>query len=199
MKENKTREAISSFSGNINAAFTLIQNLNRGLDFDLGIYFDSSNSVQRFTNMVRNMIQKEIIEKPVKSGRSLILDERSILQLLVGRKYLASGCSMNALSGYLVGMTTEELYERLFTAQLPDIDKLARRSLSFSDLRDDTPMEPDEIDKKFEKKYPLYHYVKVKPDLYLHLKAGRYNEQELNDMVLLLKRFFEDSAKTEPY
>ena len=199
MKENKTREAISSFSGNINAAFTLIQNLNRGLDFDLGIYFDSSNSVQRFTNMVRNMIQKQIIEKPVKSGRSLILDERSILQLLVGRKYLASGCSMNALSGYLVVMTTGELYERLFTAQLPDIDKLARRSLSFSDLRDDTPIEPDEFDKKFEKKYPLFHYVKVKPDLYLHVKAGRYNEQELNDMVLILKRFFEDSTKTEPY
>ena len=199
MKENKIREAISSFSGNINAAFSLIQKLKQDLDLDLGFYFDSSNSSQRFTNMVRNMIQKEIIEKPVKSGRSLILDERSILQLLVGRKYLASGCSMNALSGYLVGMTTEELYERLFTAQLPDIDKLARRSLSFSDLRDDTPIEPDEIDKKFEKKYPLFHYIKVKPDLYLHVKAGRYNEQELNDMVLILKRFFEDSAKTEPY
>ena len=186
MDENKVRDAISSFSGNINSAFILVCDLGDSLDFDLDFNFSSSNSLQRFTNVVRNMIQKGIVEKPVKSGRTLILDERSVLQLLVGRKYLGAGCSMNSLAGYLVGMSTDDLYDLLFAKQLPDIDKITRRGMTSSEPSENTQTIPIEINKKIEKQFPLYHYVKVKPDLYLHIKAGKFTESELNDMVTLL-------------
>lgn len=199
MNENKIRESISLFSGNINSAFILICQLGDSLEFDLDFNFSSSNSSQRFTNVVRNMIQKGIVEKPVKSGRTLILDERSVLQLLVGRKYLGAGCSMNSLAGYLVGMPTEELYSRLFAKQLPDIDRITRRNLSSSEPPDDTQIIPIEIDKKLEKQFPLYHYVKVKPDLYLHVKVGKYAENEIREMVALLTQYLEDKSESVPY
>ena len=199
VNENKVRESISLFSGNINSAFILVCDLGDSLDFDLDFNFSSSNSLQRFTNVVRNMIQKNIIEKPGKSGRTLILNDRSVLQLLVGRKYLSAGCSMNGLDGYLVGMPTEELYNRLFAKQLPDIDRITRRNLSSSESPDDAQIIPIEIDKKLEKQFPLYHYVKVKPDFYLHVKAGKYTENEIREMVSLLTQYLEDKAESVPY
>lgn len=199
VNESNVREAISSFSGNINSAFILVCDLGDSLDFDLDFNFSSSNSLQRFTNIVRNMIQKNIIEKPGKSGRTLILNERSVLQLLVGRKYLSAGCSMNGLDGYLVEMPTEELYNRLFMKQLPDIEKITSRNLSSSEPPDDTQIIPTEIDKKIEKQYPLYHYIKVKPDLFIHVKTGKYTENELSDMVAILTQYLEDKAEAVPY
>lgn len=199
MENKKVKEAISSFSGNITAAFGLVYDLGKNLDFDMDFNFSSSNSLPRFTNVIRNMIQKGIVEKPVKSGRTLILDERSILQLLVGRKYLGAGCSMNALTGYLVGMSTDDLYDRLFVKQLPDIDRITRRSLSSSESMDDTQTIPIEIDKKIEKQFPLYHYVKIKPDLYLHVKVGKYAENELRDMVALLTQYLENRSESVPF
>lgn len=196
MDEKKIREAISSFSGNINSAFILTCDLGDSLDFDLDFNFSSSNSLQRFTNVVRNMIQKGIVEKPVKSGRTLILDERSVLQLLVGRKYLGAGCSMNVLAGYLVGMTTDQIYDRLFAKQLPDIDKLARRNF-ISLERPDVKAALEKAGDELMTKYPVYHYIKIKPDLYLHLKIGKYSPSEMDEMVSLLIGFLEGKTRSE--
>lgn len=195
MDQDKIKQTISAFSGNINSAFMLIEGLNGKLDFELDFNFDSSTALQRFTNLVRNMIQKGIIDKPVKSGRTLILDERSILQLLVGRKYLGAGCSMNSLEGYLANMPTDELYDRLFTKQLPDIEKLARRSQQPYLLPNDTETFPCKID-KYERNFPLYHYIKIKPDFHLHIKSGKYSANEINDIVNLIENYFENQQST---
>ena len=106
---------------------------------------------------------------------------------------------MNGLDGYLVGMPTDELYNRLFAKQVPDIDRITRRSLSSSESQDDDQIIPIEIDKKIEKQYPLYHYIKIKPDLFIHVKTGKYTENELGDMVAILTQYLEDKAESVPY
>ncbi len=130
MDEKELKRVISGFSGNIQAVYNLTRELYDKLGFDLDFNFDSTTASQRFTNLVRNMVGKGLVQKPAKLGRTLIFDERSFLQLIVARKYLGAGCSMLALAGYLVDMPTDEIYERLFAKQLPDIDKVARRSAS---------------------------------------------------------------------
>lgn len=180
MDEIQIRKVISAFSGNINSAFMLVEGLSGELGFDLEFNFDSSTALQRFTNLVRNMIQKGIVDKPVKSGRTLILDDRSILQLLVGRKYLSAGCSMASLDGYLIGLSTESLYERLFTKQLPDVDKLARRA-------GDSSSSTDSDVGTSGGSYTGYYHAKVNPHLTIQFKAGKFSPDEMDEMVILLK------------
>jgi len=184
VNEKELRNSISSFSGNIQAMFSLTQDLRKHLDFDLDINFDSTNSLQRFTNIVRNMISRGVISKPLKSGRTLIFDEASYLQLLTARKYLVSGCSFDSLEGYLVGLSTDEIYDRLFAAQLPDIDKLTKRSLAASIRnRSEPSSEPSSFGPN------LYHHIKVGTGLILLAQQERYTEDEIFDLVDMLKKY----------
>lgn len=196
MNEKEIRNIISLFSGNIDTAFNLTNKLLDDLKIDLGINFKSSNALQKYTNMIRNMISRGIITQPIKSGRSLILNGRNLLELLVARRYLLAGCSMDSLSGYLVDVATEDIFDRLFAKQLPDIEKIARRNF-ISINRPDVKAALEKAGEKLEKKYPIYHYIKVKPDIYLHLKVGKFLTSELEEMVSLLTEYLEGRSKTK--
>ena len=193
MEPKEIQDVISKFSGKLEATFYLTQDIYKHLGFDLDINFDSSNSLQRFTNMVRNMIGKGLVKKPIKLGRTLIFDERSYLELIVARKYIAAGISMDALSGYLADKTTKEVYERLFAKQLPDIDKLSKKSLvSTQKTRSESS-----ISGSGEPNPRLYHHVKVDTGLFLLAKAGEYEELEVMEMVVLLKNHLKERAKRQ--
>ena len=185
MKDEELKRKISNFTGNIQGAFSLTQELYPDFNFDLDINFDSSMSVQKFTNMVRNMISRGLIQQPNKSGRTLILDERSFLELIVARKYLAAGCSMNSLSGYLTQMSTDEIYNRLFAKQLPDIEEVINRPFILGRKNQSQPeiLEVHSTDRK------LYHHIKVGSGLYLFVQHGPYSEAEIHEMVTGLEKF----------
>lgn len=194
MKEAGLREVISNFSGNIQAAHTFARYLKEEFEVDLDINFDSTNSLQRFTNIVRNMITRNVIQKPRKAGRTLIMDERSFLQLVVARMYLAAGCSLDSLAGYMVDMPTNDIYDRLFAeTQLPDVSKLTEQ-LSDSTKRSRGNASKSELG---ETNPRLYHHVKVDTGLFLLAKAGEYEELEVLRMVALLKDYLDDRAKLD--
>ena len=192
MNEIELKLVISRFSGNIQGVYNLTRELQDKIGFELDFNFDSSTASQRFTNLVRNMVSKGLVQKPKKIGRTLIFDERTFLQLIVARKYLSAGCSMNAMAGYLVDMPTEEIYQRLFTKQLPDIDKVAsRNTISVDQPEVHKPLA--KACRRLEKEYPIYHYIMVKPDLFLQAKVDKYQPSELEAMVCLLEQYVADS------
>ena len=193
--EKEIRNAISSFSGNLLAAYNLAEYLNEKYSLDLDFNFNSSNSVSKFTNIIRNMISRSVIQRPTKAGRSLILSEREFLQIAVARKYLLSGCSLDSLTGYLVDMPTDAIYDRLFSeTQLPDIHKLTKK-LSDSTQRSRSNVSRSELG---EPNPRLYHHVKVDTGLFLLAKAGEYEEVEVMEMVVLLNNHLKERAKRQP-
>ena len=103
---------------------------------------------------------------------------------------------MNALAGYLVEMPTDELYERLFAKQLPDIDKIARRNF-ISIERPDVKAALEKAENEYLARYPVYHYIKIKPDLYLHVRADKYLPSQIDEMVSLLTGFLEGQKRSE--
>ena len=192
MEANKLQKVISSFSGNIQAAYNLAKYLRYEFGVDFDINFDSTNSLQKFTNVVRNAISRNVIQRPLKAGRSSILGERELLQLVVARLYLSAGCSLDSLSGYLVDMPTDKIYERLFAeTQLPDIHKLTKQ-LSDSTQRKRSNVSRSELG---EPNPRLYHHIKVHTGLFLFAKAGDYEELEVMEMVDLLKNHLEERAR----
>lgn len=193
MKDDEIKLRISKFSGNIQAAYNLTQELHSEFNFDLDINFDSTNSFQRFTNMVRNMISRGLIQQPNKSGRTLILDERFFLQFIVARKYLSAGCSMNSLSGYLTEMPTDEIYNRLFAKQLPDIEKVAHR-LSISRQMHEGPRQTTKLISEDK----LYHHIKIGTGLFLLVQHGPFSEAEIHKMVTGLEKFVTVRRRKKP-
>jgi hypothetical protein len=194
MDENELKLVISRFSGNIQAVYNLTRELYDKLGFDLDFNFESSNASQRFTNLVRNMVGKGLVQKPAKLGRTLIFDERSFLQLIVARKYLGAGCSMLALAGYLVDMPTDEIYERLFAKQLPDIDKVARRNASSLSAKKSLLSNSED---QSERKFPLYHHIKIKPGLFLQAQTGKFTLGELDKMASILEKYVNYLQQTD--
>ena len=188
------REAVSSFTGSVPKAYVTILELKDELGFDLDFNFNAANGLQRFTTMVRNMIQRKVIGRPIKSGRSSILNETTLLQILVSRKYLNEGCGMGSLAGYLTKLSPDDLYDRLFAKQLPDIDKVASR---ISADRSDAQAALTTSEADFKKQYPVYYYIKVKPDLFIHVKSDKYRTDELEAMVSLLAEYLDGRTKSE--
>lgn len=184
MESGVLRDKIFCFSGNIQAAYKFSEEVCSYLNFDLGINFDTSNSFQKFTNMVRNMIGRGLVQKPKKSGRTLILDERTFLQLIVARKYLASGCSMDCLSEYLIEMSIEELYDRLFTAQLPDIELVTQRGGACSNAL--PSRKSDAVVESYSRK--LYYNIKISSGVNLLVEQGKLSEEQLSEVTDYLKR-----------
>jgi len=186
MNDENLRRIIAEFSGNIAAGYNLARTLREEFDVDLDINFDSTSSPQRFTNIVRNMISRNVIQRPIKAGRTLILREREFLQLVVARKYMSAGCSLDSLSNYLVEMQTDDIYARLFATHLPDIDKLTRQS-SDSD-RTESRSSSDLTGGPTALKNVFAH-VKVDKGLVLQVKLGSYSEKEIYDMVGMLDEY----------
>ena len=182
MQELLIRGRIATFSGNIQATFNLTEELHTHFNFDLDLYFSTSNSLQRFTNIVRNMLSRGVIQKPRKSGRNLIFHEMHLLQFLVARKYLDAGCSMDSLSGYLIGLSNDELYDRLFIKQLPDIELVAQRGSAAS-----VAASPPRAKVEFTRK--SYFNIKIINGLNLLVEQGKFSEDELTEMTTYLERF----------
>jgi len=170
-----------------------MEELYDSFNFDMNFNFESSNSVQKFTNMVRNMISGELVKKPIKSGRSLILAELEFLQLIVARKYLAAGCSMKDLAGFLLEMEVEELYDRLFTKQLADITKVAGRVVKTVKVDwghyDPSKSTLDSIAALKDASKDLFHHIKVGTGLYLHVKHGKFGQSDIEKMIADLKQY----------
>lgn len=186
MKDDQLTKAISTFSGNIQAAYSFISELRTEFNFDLNINFDSSNSLQKFTNMVRTMSSRGLIEKPKKSGRSLILTERNFLQLVLVRKYLGAGCSMNSLEGYLIHVSTENLYSRLFADRLPDIDQVASRSSVME--KETTHYHGTKSDKTRSERLiapikNLFNHYQVGDDIQLQVRQGSIPKKQINAIL----------------
>ena len=121
-------DIINKFCGNIPSTFKVLRDIYEkfGMTPESVIFY--FNSLQRFTNIFRNMLIKNIMNKPIKCGRNLIINENILLQFIVARKYLNAGCSMDSLSGYLINMSNNALYDRLFTKHLPDIEKIVNQT-----------------------------------------------------------------------
>ena len=191
--EKELRDKISKFSGNILSCYSMTRELHKEFKFDLDINFDSTNSVQRFTNMVRNMVSRKLIEKPTKLGRNLIFDERSFLQLIVARKYLSSGSNMESLSGFLEGKSNDELYERLFANQLSDFEEVTKSRFSKASV--EKALSAQEV-------FPLGDNVllrqfKIKAGLFLQVREGMLSQNELSDMVHMLKEYLENRTRPD--
>lgn len=190
------RNKLAGFMGNIPKTCDIIQSLKDDLRFDLDIRFNASNRLERFTNIVRNLVRLGVIDRPLKSGRSSILNEKILLQILVSRRYLSESVGLTSLSGYLTKLSTEELYDRLFAKQLSDIDKVVGRNTKSVD-RQKVKTALEKEGKDLQAIYPIYHYIKVKPDLFIHVKADRYRTDELKAMVTLLAEYIEGRTKSE--
>ena len=182
------REAVSSFKGTVPKAYVTILELKDELGFDLDFNFNAANGLQRFTTMVRNLIQREVIDRPIKSGRSSILNETTLLQILVSRKYLNEGCGMESLAGYLTQLSLEELYARLFARQLPDIDTVAGRSGRSSSTSFDSDQSAyNSFDSSPAGRNELYRYIKIGAGMYLHIQEGRYSLGEIEEIKETVK------------
>ncbi len=48
-----------------------------------------------------------------------------------------------------------------------------------------------------EKKYPLYHHIKIKPGLILHAQVGKFNLGELEKMASALEKYVNYLQQTE--
>jgi len=183
MNDKEIKEKISRFSGNLQAAFALAEVLctKYGVEFDIN--FDSSPAFQKFTNMVRNLISKDVISRPMKSGRSLIFDEKTFLQIIVARKYILSGISMENLSGYISELSINELYTRISAERLTDIDTVAGRSNRSSSSFIDS----DQIVNYYSDSLPanrseLYRYIKIGTGFYLHIQEGRLSIGDIEEI-----------------
>ena len=198
MESAQLKDMISGFSGNIQSSYSFLKKVHDKLNFSLGLDFSSSNSLIRYTNMVRNFIGRELIEKPLKSGRNLILNERTLLQLLVARKYLGSGCSMDSLSGYLIEMPLDALYERLFAPQIPDIETLTTRVMAQKSACAYKEPETTNSSKlvRTERRKRLFEHVPISADFYLVVRDGLFSEDELEEMKGLLAKFKKSKNKS---
>ena len=183
--DNETlRDTISKFSGNIESSFYFLEVIHGHLNFDLDINFNTSNSLQKYINMVRNMISRGLVRKPRKSGRTLILDERSFLDFLVARKYLGAGCTMDCVSGYLLEMSLDDIYDRLFVKQLPDIEIVTGRSFAYCRAESNTPKLT--FSKNSRK---LFYNIKIVTGLNLLVEQGRFSEAKLAEMTTYIEKF----------
>lgn len=176
MKSKTIREDISKFIGNIQAVYTFTKDNKDNFPFELDINFESPNSLQRFTNVIRNMISRGLMDKPSKLGKNLMFNERTYLQLIIVRKYMAAGCSIDSLVGYVTNLTIEDLYVRLFTKQIIDIDKLMQKSqeVAVKSIKINNPN--------------LCHYIKIDTGLFLLAQQESYTSDEIDIMVDLLKK-----------
>ena len=198
MENSQLKELISGFSGNIQSSYAFLREVHDRLNFSLGLDLSSSNSLIRYTNMVRNFIGRELIERPLKSGRTLILNERTLLQLLVARKYLGSGCSMDSLRGYLTEMPIDALYERLIASQLPDIETVTQRGGVQKSACAYKEQEPTSSLKlvRTERRKRLFEHVPISADFYLVVRDGLCSEDELEEMKGLLAKFKKTKNKS---
>ena len=168
------------------------------LNFSLELDLSTPNSLIKYTNLVRNMIGRDLIERPLKSGRNLILNERTLLQILVARKYLGSGCSSEVLRGYLTEMPIDALYERLTASQLPDIETLTKRVIAQKSACAYKEPETTNSSKlvRTERRKRLFEHVPISADFYLVVRNGLFSEDELEEMKGLLAKFKKSKNKS---
>lgn len=198
MENSQLKELISGFSGNIQSSYAFLQKVHDRLNFSLELDLSTPNSLIKYTNLVRNMIGRDLIERPLKSGRNLILNERTLLQILVARKYLGSGCSSEVLRGYLTEMPLDALYERLFVSQLPDIETLTQRVIAQKSACAYKETETTNSLKlvRTERRKRLFEHVPISADFYLVVRDGVFSEDELEEMKGLLAKFKKSKNKS---
>lgn len=198
MENSQLKELISGFSGNIQSSYAFLQKVHDRLNFSLELDLSTPNSLIKYTNLVRNMIGRDLIERPLKSGRNLILNERTLLQILVARKYLGSGCSSEVLRGYLTEMPIDALYERLFAPQIPDIETLTKRVMAQKSACSCKEPETTNSSKlvRTERRKRLFEHVPISADFYLVVRDGLFSEDELEEMKGLLAKFKKGKNKS---
>lgn len=198
MENSQLKELISGFSGNIQSSYAFLQKVHDRLNFSLELDLSTPNSLIKYTNLVRNMIGRDLIERPLKSGRNLILNERTLLQILVARKYLGSGCSSEVLRGYLTEMPIDALYERLFAPQIPDIETLTKRVMAQKSACAYKEPETTNSSKlvRTERRKRLFEHVPISADFYLVVRDGLFSEDELEEMKGLLAKFKKGKNKS---
>jgi len=179
MSNTSIENVLASFSGNIFSTYNLLKKIHKNLNFSFGIDFSSEASFPKFTNMVRNFIARELIEKPNKSGKSLILNERTVLQFIVSRKYMFHGCSMDNLKGYLFDFSLEELYKKLSQENLNEIDVIAKKEKEV--IAQPIHTEPIKTDK--------FIHSSVCDGFYIITQDGMFGEEDLNKLKNILFKF----------
>lgn len=182
MNRDDLQQKIESFYGNMNSALVFIGELNQILNIDFNNIINSTNPEQKGITFIRNLINRNIISRPMKTGRSLLLTGEAILEILVTKRYLNRGVSMNALVGQIAGKPKKELYDKLFADQLTDIvDITSTYSSSLIENQGD-----DIESKQFDSN--LFHHHKVNDDLEINVREGAYSDDVIDRVVKYLKR-----------
>lgn len=183
MDRDQIQKKIESFYGTMSNAWELISCFHEDLGMDFGVIAASSNSEKTFINFVRNLISRSVIDRPMKSGRSLILTGENVLQIMVARKYISKGVSMNALKGHIAGKSQKELFEKLFADKLTDIVEITSE---FTSSLIEEKMQNDET--KTSADTDLFHYFDINVDMKLMVRQGTYSRESISRVVNYLKR-----------
>ncbi len=181
MDKDKIQQQIESFYGSLTIAFEFVKDINDDLNIDFGTMLDSDNS-EKFVTFVRNLMSRSIIERPMKSGRSLILTGQNVLQILVARKYLGRGVAMNALKGQIADKPTGELYEKLFAKTLDDVIEITSTYSSSLMPEHYNDNEEEQSDSN------LFHLIEINDNMKLLIKEGSYMTDKISTITKYLKR-----------
>jgi hypothetical protein len=182
MERDTIQQKIESFYGNMNSAFIFIGELNQTLNIDFNNIIASTNPEQKIITFVRNLINKGIITRPMKSGRSLLLSGETILEILVVKRYLNRGVSMNALVGQIAGKPKKELWDKLFVDQITDIVDIT------STYSSSLIVDKDDEDELQQSDSNLFHHYKINNDLEINFREGSYPDDAIDRIVKNLKR-----------
>ena len=121
LKISKKLEKFRSFRGDIKLALETAAELARLVPEEENILpLTPRNPADeiRWANMVRNYVALGVVKRPEKQGKKLVLDYRTLLEILLARRYLAHGVSLRQLKGKFTSLSLEELEKRLFSPQL---------------------------------------------------------------------------------